>query len=89
MEQALQLLRRCAIKAAPNRYVQVIVAATKEVIEKAVLQTHLATQLQKEWTNEYAEAIAEAKRLKRLHSQHTTEETWEAYCNGLSPESHD
>jgi hypothetical protein len=44
-----------------------------------VPETHPSAYTREGWTEECRAVLAETKRLKRAHSRHHTEETWEAY----------
>jgi hypothetical protein len=79
VKQTLPPLRRPTTKAGLDGYVQEVVEATKVAIDKAVPRTCFSHRAREGWTAECKTVLTEAKRLKRLHSQHATEETWEAY----------
>ncbi|KAH6044453.1 hypothetical protein HBI67_247390 [Parastagonospora nodorum] len=71
--------RRPETKVALNNYVQEIVTAIKQAIEKGIPEVIVVPQSREGWNDKCKEVLAEAKRLKRLHSQHSTQESWEAY----------
>ena len=77
---ALPPLRRPANKTALDRYVEDVVMAIKKAIEKAVPFTRPSDRVREGWTEECKVALTEAKRLKRLHSQHNSDDSWAAYC---------
>jgi hypothetical protein len=66
-------LRRLVSKAALDIYVKETVKAIKEAIDKAVLRTHSSERAREGWTEECKAVLAEAKRLKRAHSQRNTD----------------
>ena len=72
-------LRRPATKAALDRYVEEIVEAIKKAVTKAVPHTRPSERAREGWTEECKAVLAEAKRLRRTHSQRSTDESWEAY----------
>lgn len=72
-------LRRPSTKLALDDYVLDMVAAIKTALEKAVPQTNVLAWAREGWKAECKAVLTEAKRLKRLHSQHSTEATWQAY----------
>jgi hypothetical protein len=79
LKQVLPPLCRPATKAALDRYVQQVIEALKTAIDKAVPRTGFSPRAREGWTAECKMVLTEAKRLKRLHSQHATEDSWEAY----------
>jgi ribonuclease HI/exonuclease III len=79
LEENLPPLRRPATKTALDRYTEEVITAIQKAIEKAVPQTRISSKSKEGWDEECRGALAEAKRLKRVHNQFNTEETWEAY----------
>jgi ribonuclease HI len=79
LKEALPPLRRPTTKTAIDNYVQEIVRAIKGAAEKTTPQTNVTPQSREGWTDECKKVLMETKRLRRLHSQYGTEETWEAY----------
>jgi exonuclease III len=79
LRHSLPPLRRPLTKTALNAYTGEVASAIQDAIHKAVPDTHPSSYARAGWTEECRAALAETKRLKRAHSQHHTEETWEAY----------
>jgi len=79
LKQALPPLRRPANKTALDTYVQEIVGAIREAIDKAIPYSRPSDRIREGWSEECRAVLAEAKRLKRVHSQRHTGESWEAY----------
>ncbi|KAI0570491.1 RNase-H domain containing protein [Pyrenophora tritici-repentis] len=79
LRHALPPLRRPLTKAALDAYTGEVTAAIQNAIHKAVPETQPSTYTREGWTEECRAILAETKRLKRVHSQYHTEETWEAY----------
>ncbi|KAH7563672.1 hypothetical protein BM1_00719 [Bipolaris maydis] len=79
LRHALPPLRRPLTKAALNAYTGEVTAAIQNAIHKAVPETQPSTYTREGWTKECRAILTETKRLKRVHSQYHTEETWEAY----------
>jgi hypothetical protein len=79
LRQSLPSLRRPLTKTALDTYTSEVVTATQDAISKAVSETYPSCYSREGWTEECATVLAETKRLKRVHSRHHTEETWEAY----------
>jgi hypothetical protein len=79
LKRALPPLRRPATKTALDAYVQEIVDAIQGAIDKAIPYTRPSDHVRQGWSEECSAVLAEAKRLKRVHSQRHTDESWEAY----------
>jgi hypothetical protein len=79
LKRALPPLRRPATKTALDAYVQEIVEAVQGAIDKAVPYARPSDHVRQGWSEECSAVLAEAKRLKRVHSQRHTDESWEAY----------
>ena len=79
LRHSLPLLRRPLTKTALDTYAGEIATALQNAISKAVPETQPSRYSREGWTEECAAVLAKAKRLKRAHSRHNTEETWEAY----------
>ncbi|KAI1531407.1 pol-like protein [Pyrenophora tritici-repentis] len=79
LKQALPTLRRPANKTALDTYVQEIVGAIQGAIDKAIQYSRPSDRIREGWSEECRAVLAEAKRLKRVHSQRHTGESWEAY----------
>jgi hypothetical protein len=75
LKQALPPLRRPANKTALNTYVQDVVKAIQKAIDKAIPHTRPSDQVKRGWSKECNAVLAEAKRLKRAHSQRHTDES--------------
>ena len=75
----LPSLRRPRTKAALERYVQELVAALQKAADEAAPVQRPSSKARTGWNDECSEALAETKRLRRIHSLYHTEETWEAY----------
>ncbi|KAK8913464.1 hypothetical protein VCV18_011470 [Metarhizium anisopliae] len=56
-----------------------IVAALQNAIETAVPRRAWSPKARRGWDEECMRALAETKRLRRLHNLYHTDETWEAY----------
>ncbi|KJK76179.1 hypothetical protein H634G_08585 [Metarhizium anisopliae BRIP 53293] len=72
-------LRRPGTRSALDQYAAEIVAALQNAIETAVPQRMWSPKARRGWDEECMRVLAEAKRLRRLHSLYHTDETWEAY----------
>ncbi|KAL6152343.1 hypothetical protein ACJQWK_05935 [Exserohilum turcicum] len=79
LKATLPPLRRPTTKLALDNYVRDVTTAIKTAAEKATPQVCISARAREGWTAECKTVLAEAKRLKRRHSQHGTEETWQAY----------
>ncbi|KAB2110395.1 hypothetical protein AG0111_0g1384 [Alternaria gaisen] len=79
LKQALPPLRRPANKTALDAYVQEVIKAIQKAIDQATPYTRPSNRMREGWSDECRAVLAEAKRLKRAHSQHHTDESWEAY----------
>ena len=79
LRQYVPPLRRPLTKTALDTYAGEIATALQNAISKAVPETQPSRYSREGWTEECAAVLAKAKRLKRAHSRHNTEETWEAY----------
>lgn len=79
LEKALPPIRRPATKTALDQYVEEVIVAIQGAIEKSVPDTCISSKSREGWSEECSEVLAETKRLKRIHNQHSREETWEAY----------
>jgi hypothetical protein len=79
LKRALPPLRRSATKTALDAYVQEIVKAIQGAIDRAIPYTRPSDHARQGWSEECSAVLAEAKRLKRVHSQRHTDESWEAY----------
>jgi hypothetical protein len=77
--RSLPPLRRPLTKTALDTYTREVTSAIQNAISKAVPDTLPSSHARAGWTEECRTVLAEAKRLKRVHSQHHTAETWEAY----------
>lgn len=79
LRHSLPPLRRPLTKTALNTYTSEVTSAIQNAISKAVPNTLPSSHARAGWTEECRTVLAEAKRLKRVHSRHHTAETWEAY----------
>lgn len=79
LQRELPPLRRPRTKAALDRYVQELVSAIQNAAEEAAPTQRPPTKARPGWNDACSEALAETKRLRRIHSLYHTEETWEAY----------
>jgi exonuclease III len=79
LRKALLPLQRPANKTALDMYVQEVVKAIQKAIDQALPHTRPSDRMREGWSDECKAVLAEAKRLKRAHSQHHTDESWEAY----------
>jgi ribonuclease HI len=79
LRQSLPPLRRPLTKTALDAYTGEVTSAIQDAIYKAVPDTLPSSHARAGWTEECRTVLAETKRLKRAHSRHHTEETWEAY----------
>jgi hypothetical protein len=79
LQQALPPLRRPANKTALDTCAQEIIETIQKAFDKAVPRARPSERSKEGWTEECRVVLAEAKRLKRTHSQRHTDESWEAY----------
>jgi hypothetical protein len=79
LKETLPPLHRLVTKTAIDSYVQEIVKGVREAAEKTAPQTDIIPHSREGWTDECKEVLMETKRLRRLHSQQGTEDSWEAY----------
>ena len=79
LRKALPPLRRPANKTALDAYVREIVEAIQKTIDRTVPQKHPSERSREGWTEECKMVLAEAKRLKRIHNQSQTVESWDEY----------
>jgi hypothetical protein len=79
LRHSLPLLRRPLTKTALDTYTSEVTSAIQNAISKAVPDTLPSSHARVGLTEECRIVLAEAKRLKRVHSRHHIAETWEAY----------
>jgi len=79
LRHSLPPLQRPLTKTALDTYTSEVASAIQNAISKAVPNTLPSSHARAGWTEECRTVLAEAKRLKRVHSRHHTAETWEAY----------
>ena len=60
-------------------HVRETIEAIHKATDKAVPHTCPSDRINEGWTEGCSAVLAEAKRLKRAHNQHHTDESWEAY----------
>jgi exonuclease III len=79
LRHSLPPFRRPLTKTALDAYTGEVTTAIQNAISKTVPDTLPSPYARAGWTEECRAVLAETKRLKRAHSRHHTEESWEAY----------
>ncbi|KDN61236.1 hypothetical protein CSUB01_11874 [Colletotrichum sublineola] len=79
LRASLPQLQRLRTKTALNGYVGATVEAILKAIRASVPTKALSPKSRTGWTEECANTLAEAKRLRRVYSEQQTEESWETY----------
>ncbi|OHW97034.1 reverse transcriptase [Colletotrichum incanum] len=84
----LCLVTRPRTKTALDGYVEATVEAISTAIEASVPAKAPSPKSRTGWTEECANTLAEAKRLRRVYSEQQTEESWETYREARNRKGH-